>query len=392
MRRRMWPRVAGLGLLMTVLAAGCARKGEQKQGGPAGMKGNLAELVKSLEGKTDVVVLGSEGGGTLVLTPSYGARVIGAGTSGMESQNWLWVNPQILSESFWQKEPRDWNLGGSRTWIAPEDRFYLDKRGNWFVPAQMDPGSYTMVARTDSSVTCVNEFEITTREDQSYSLRLARQVQLLKRLPAEFGPLSDQIRWVAFRTEHELENLGSEVIGKDVAPVGLWSLDQVVPGGTMIIPIQKSERPPYRDYFDPIPPDRIFVAERAITVKIDGRRRGKIGIAPWAARPILLLLEPLEQGRAVLFVKQFAVDPHGVYVDHPWGKPSEYGDPVQIYNDSGQMGGFAEMECHGPARILAPGEKESLTTTLTILEGPEVELRALGERLTGLNFAELRFF
>ncbi|MDZ7372378.1 MAG: hypothetical protein ONB23_00270 [candidate division KSB1 bacterium] len=356
------------------------------------MKGTLAEVVKALEGKTEVLVLRTELGGTIVVTPSYGARVIGAGTAGLESTNWLWVNAQVLRPSFWQREPRDWNLGGARTWIAPEDRFYLDKENNWFVPPQMDPGSYQITSRDESSVTCVNEFEITTRDDQPYSLRLLRKVELLRSLPEEFGPLSSQVRWVSFRTTHELENLGSQVIGKDVDRVGLWSLDQVVPGGTMIIPIRRAEKPPYRDYFDPIPPDRISVTDDAITVKIDGRRRGKIGIAPWAARPILLLLERLEQGRAVLFVKQFPLDPEGVYLDHPWGKPSEFGDPVQIYNDSGQMGGFAEMECHGPAQVLAAGEKETLTTTLTILEGPESELVAVGERLTGLRFAALRLY
>lgn len=356
------------------------------------MKGTLGDLLKALEGRTEVVTLRSESGGTIVVTPTYGARVIGAGVKGLESENWLWANSLIATVEFWQKEPRDWNLGGARTWIAPEDLFYLDKQGNWFVPAQMDPGNYSLTAKTDRSVTCTNEFEIVNRKDESYQVRVVRQITVLDQLPEEFGEVPASVSWVSFRTLHQLENLGSSVIGKDVSYMGLWSLDQVVAGGTMIIPINKSDRPAYRDYFEPIPPDRISVTDNAITVKIDGRRRGKIGIAPWAAKPILLLYEPKGDNQAVLFVKQFPVDPKGVYVDHPWGKPSEYGDPVQIYNDSGEMGGFAEMECHGAAKVLAPGEKEELVTTLTILEGPADALRELGERLTGLDFSALKFF
>ncbi len=381
-------------LVIVVGLAGCGKVSKEKKeaGGPGTMTGTLSELVKALQGKTDVLTLKAEKGGAIVLTPTYGARVIGAGVAGLESENRLWANSLILSEDFWKQEPRDWNLGGARTWIAPEDRFYLDKQGNWFVPSQMDPGEYTIMQRSGRTVSCANEFEITTRDDETYHVRVTRKVELLGELPEEFSAVPADVKWVSFRTTHELENLGQDVIGKDVKHIGLWSLDQVVAGGTMIIPINRSDRPAYRDYFEPIPPERISVSGEAITVKIDGQRRGKIGIAPWAAKPILLLYEPKKDGQAVLFVKQFPVDPEGVYLDHPWGKPSEYGDPVQIYNDSGDMGGFAEMECHGPAQVLGPGEKESLVTTLTILEGPAEELKTLGEHLTGLDFSTLKFF
>ncbi len=379
-------------IILAAALTGCQKKTEEQAGGPSAMQGTLKQLVETLQGKTDVLTLGGDNSGTIVVTPTYGARVLGAGVSGLGSANHLWANSLIATKSFWQKQPRDWNLGGARTWIAPEDRFYLDKQDNWSVPPQMDPGNYQVVAKDERSVTCANEFDITSRDDQSYHVKVTRHIRLLTSLPTDFPELPSGVKWVSFETLHELENLGQNTIGKDVKHMGLWSLDQVLPGGTMIIPINKSEKPPYRDYFEPIPPERISVSEQAITLKIDGKRRGKIGIAPWAARPVLLLYEPKTNGQAVLFVKQFPVDPNGVYLDHPWGKPSEYGDPVQIYNDSGDMGGFAEMECHGSAKVLEPGAKESLTTTLTILEGPAETLKTLGEQLTGLDFGKLKFF
>ncbi|HFE52907.1 MAG TPA: hypothetical protein ENK07_05655 [Bacteroidetes bacterium] len=380
------------GSILVVALAGCQKKTETKTGGPSAMRGTLQELVDTLQGKTEVLTLGGGESGTIVVTPTYGARVLGAGVSGMESENHLWANSLIATSEFWKKQPREWNLGGARTWIAPEDRFYLDKQDNWSVPPQMDPGNYSLVSKDERSVTCANEFDITSRDDQSYHVKVTRHIRLLDALPEGFPAVSQDVKWVSFETLHELENLGQNVIGKDVKYMGLWSLDQVLPGGTMIIPINKSEKPPYRDYFEPVPPERISVTDEAITLKIDGKRRGKIGVAPWAAKPILLLYEPKANGQAVLFVKQFPVDPNGVYVDHPWGKPSDYGDPVQIYNDSGDMGGFAEMECHGAAQVLEPGAKESLKTTLTVLEGPADELKALGEKLTGLDFGKLKFY
>ncbi len=390
--RRAFSTFVAAAAVLAVAFTGCQKKTEEQAGGPSAMRGTLKQLVETLKGKTDVITLGGGNSGTIVITPTYGARVLGAGVSGLESANHLWANSLITTKDFWEKQPRDWNLGGARTWIAPEDRFYLDKQNNWSVPPQMDPGNYQVVAKDEQSVTCANEFDITSRDDQSYHVKVTRHIRLLNSLPEGFPELAEGVKWVSFETLHELENLGQNTIGKDVKYMGLWSLDQVLPSGTMIIPINKSEKPPYRDYFEPIPPERISVTDEAITLKIDGKRRGKIGIAPWAAKPILLLYEPKADGQAVLFVKQFPVDPNGVYLDHPWGKPSEYGDPVQIYNDSGDMGGFAEMECHGSAQVLEPGAKESLTTTLTILEGPAEALRKLGEQLSGLDFGKLKFF
>ena len=93
-----------------------------------------------------------------------------------------------------------------------------------------------------------------------------------------------------------------------------------------------------------------------------------------------------------LYIKQFMVDPKGKYLDHPWGIPSDYGDAIQIYNDDGNMGGFTELECHGPAHILAHGEKQSHDIYVHVLTGPVDELKEIGSQILELDFSQLTFF
>jgi hypothetical protein len=148
----------------------------------------------------------------------------------------------------------------------------------------------------------------------------------------------------------------------------------------------------YRNYFNPIPPERMAALQGVITVKIDGEYRCKLGIRPEAARGVLGYLWKPERGDAALYVFRFEVNPTGVYLDHPWEQPYDYGDAVQIYNDDGAMGGFAEMECHGPSEILEPGQAESHSVELLVFSGREEDLISIGSRLLRLPLDRLEFY
>jgi len=70
------------------------------------------------------------------------------------------------------------------------------------------------------------------------------------------------------------------------------------------------------------------------------------------------------------------------YLDHPWEKPFDYGDAIQMYNDDGRFGGFFEIECHGPAKILEPNEKLGHTVKLFVIIGNLELLKEItGEKL-----------
>lgn len=377
--------------LSVFFIAGC----QKKQEAPVVSTTKVNDLVNVLKGHSEYMVFGKENGPSMLITPALGARIMGASVNGVMGDNLLWVNQALYADSFWQKEP-DWNAGGFRSWIAPEDAFFLDAQDKWFVPKSMDPGSYKLVSSTSTMAIFQNDFIIKSKESQEYSLKLTREIHLLEsyqnpgiqNLPAE-------INYVGVRVVHSLENTSKVVIGNKVPHVGLWSLLQVKPAGTMIIPLAKSgtkDKAAFREYFNPIPPERMAVSEKAITVKIDGKFRCKIGIAPEFASPAIAFLAEDEGGQGRLYIKQFMVDPKGKYLDHPWGKPSTYGDAVEMYNDDGVMGGFAELECHGPAQTLKPGEKESHDVSLHVFTGPVEALKNIAASILELDFAKLTFY
>jgi len=381
--------------LLVIKMTGCQQP-EQNQ-----IPSTIREVLNNLKVRTDIITMGNKDGPILLITPELGARVLGASVNGMNGKNLFFVNPEVYTDEFWKDGP-SWNAGGYRSWIAPEDNFYLKDDDTWFVPKSMDPGNYKLENSNDHMAIFGNEFSLVNRKGQEYNCKLIREIHLLEtwQFPA-VGQLPDDIKYVGTRLVHSLENLGDKIIGKDLPYIGLWSLLMVNPSGTMIIPLTKSggKGEAFRDYGEPdgknfsiVPPDRIAVGDRAITVKIDGKYRCKLGINPEYAGAGIAFLAEDEQGQGRLYIKHFMVDPKGKYLDHPWGLPSDYGDAIQMYNDDGKMGGFAELECHGPSHILAPKEKQSHDIFVHILTGPVDKLKEIGSQILELDFSQLTFF
>ncbi len=361
------------------------------------MPNTADDIIKALEKHTPVVILGDEHGPMMAVTPEYGGKVVAISLGGRKGKNLIWPNPKVATEEFWSAETRDWNIGGARTWLAPEADFYLDNEKNWFVPQAMDPGNYKLIEKTADRIVCENEFQLKNTLDQDYHLKIVRDLNLMTHSPIS---IPEDVQFVGMKFTHKLVNLSDKTIGKDVAYAGLWSLIQLDAGGTMIIPVKKDpahDNITVRDYgpvnFNAVPPERLAQGEDWISVKIDGKFRCKLGFAPWAARDGIAYLH-YQSGRddGVLYLKQFPVDPEAVYVDHPWEKPYDYGDAIQLYNDDGQFGGFCEIECHGPARELAPGDSLAHTITFSVFIGKLDELKNIAAKQLQINIEQVKFF
>lgn len=370
----------------------CTKK-EQTKTGETSMKGSLKELVDFCKNKTEAVILGEESGPNLVILPDRGAKIIGMSTNGLQSENLLWIPQAMLTDSFWVD--RKWNIGGARSWLSPEDQFYLDEKDVWFVPSQMDPGNYKKENTTKDNIKCSNTFEIKNKAGNNYKIKFSRDITILKDIPENLKENTGAFKYAGFKFTHELENLSTGIIGKDIPFAGLWSLIQLKADGTLIIPIEKVKDPRgenYRNYFNIFTPDRISPKEDHITVKFDGKFRGKLGIAPWAAKNKLAYILRGNDGNGILFLKEFTVDAAGTYLDKPWGKPSPYGDAVQIYNDDGKMGGFCEMECHAPSKELKQGEKISQTIIFSTFSGKITELQKYIENILKLDHKDINYY
>lgn len=388
--------VVGLTLPLIGLAA-CSKKApEQKAETPAETapppNSNLA-LVKALGDSIQKITLGSASGPQVVIVPSLAGRVMAASIEGDTGENLMWVDKTILDGTYFTQKPAKWNAGGLRTWLAPEDLFFLppDKDATkWFVPAELDPAPYTVSAQSDSEVTMQLTTNLKSNVDKTYNVMLTRRIKLL---PTFSDSLPAGVTYMGINQFHSMQNLADPVIGKDMPSVCLWSLLQTNPSGTMLIPLAKGADPKkaYREYFNPLN-ERLVVENGIISVQIDGKYRCKIGVNAKAAGKGIAFMREDGGGNGVLFVQLFSVDPKGKYVDKPWGKPSDYGDAIEMYNDDGKMGGFCEIECHGPAKVLKKGETQSHEMMIHVFKGPIPELQKIGSKLLGADLAKAKYY
>ncbi len=360
--------------------------------------GSSLAMVNALGDGIEKITLGASDGPQVVIVPSLAGRVMGASIEGDAGENLMWVDSTILDGTYFSQNPPKWNAGGLRTWLAPEDLFFLppDKdAAKWFVPAELDPAPYTVTAQSATEVAMELTTSLPANVGKNYDVKLTRRITLLPSFsdPAA-GPLPEGVSYMGIKQYHSVENLSDLVIGKDLPLVCLWSLLQTHPSGTMLIPTAPGTDPAkaYREYFNPLGPDRIAVENGIISVKIDGLYRSKIGVNGPAAGKGIAFLRDDGEGRGVLFVQIFSVDPNGVYVDKPWGKPSDYGDAIEMYNDDGKMGGFCELECHGPAKVLAKGEVQDHEMVLHVFKGQITDLRIIGSALLGADLSTAKYF
>ncbi|MCE5251705.1 hypothetical protein LLG96_15970 [bacterium] len=362
---------------------------------PAPANSNQA-LLNALKGRSQPVVLGSENGPQIIITPELSARVLGAAIKGAADENLMWVNTAVLDGSIWEKKPLNWNAGGLRSWLAPEDLFFVDANqdpGTWFVPSALDPVTFRVIEQSAQNASFEADMDIPANTGQVYKITFRRSIELLTTPPAEAGALPAGVEFLGIRKTHSITNRSDEVIGEQLPFVCLWSLLQLNPSGTMLIPLREGADPKtaYREYFNPLG-DRLVVQNNIISVKIDGKYRSKIGVRPEAAGKGEAFLRDNRDGTGILYAKVFSVDPSGKYVDKPWGKPSAYGDAVEMYNDDGKSGGFCEVECHSPAKKLVKGDTQTYSLDLLIFRGPIGELKNIGSKLYDVDLNGAYYF
>ena len=353
----------------------------------------LNELISALAGKVNFITL-VRNNSVLLVSQEMGGRIIGVSVDGIQGENLFWVNNEITSDSFFVADVPFINPGGHRSWIAPEDAFYFDNENKWICPIQMDPGLYTILSQTDKSVSLSNRFIIRDKMRNEYNLELKRDITILDNPPISDLELLQGIKIVGYNLVHSLKNISAKAVGKDVPLVGLWSLMQISPPGTILVPINPPPKGknPYQGYFEPILPERVDLSNNLLSVKIDGKRREKIGIPSECAKGLIAYFWTKEENQGVLYVKKFPVEDKGIYVDGPWGVKRENGDVIQMYNDDGKMGGFAEIECHGPAKVMKPNEEESHSLDVYIFVGPQDKLKIIGSKMLGIDLNNVKYF
>lgn len=231
--------------------------------------------------------------------------------------------------AFWTATaPTDWNVGGDRLWLGPEDDWFwstddhTDLNGH-IVPPGIDPGCWATEIH-DHHATLTMRTNLTHRRTgDTTSVEVQREIDLLTATPNA----------VAYRTRTSLDVLA----GPRGQAVDAWSVLQVPAGGVAEIALAGPLT--YRDHLTPMEPARIVDNGDRATITLTGQAMFKIGFSPRT------VTGQITHTRGLLTIDRM-IDIHPT---HPYRE-----DAIQIFDDDGHYGNYSELEHHSPAAITSP--------------------------------------
>lgn len=332
--------------------------------------------------------------GSSVVAMGHGARVIGLFV-GEDSPNFLWVDPRLYYPRKAKEviESEEWvNTGGDRTWVGPEtDTMIGDLNAPWDTytfPAGIDPGHYE-IERCDHLITmagsgCIPQF----KTEGNCEVKIEKQIRMIiSPLHSEAPdiPCGKELSFVGYEQETSLYIRCQE---QEAGPLDIWNLLVVPAGGWMIAPT--IGRAYIRDIMVPSGQDRLQVSDSHVRFLIDGCSQHKV-----SARAISLAgragyLRCVSESTWTLVVRNFSVNPSGMYVDSPWDRPGEWGYCLQFYNHCEGPDSWGEMEYHTPAIGGESGLRKYLDVSqVWAFMGDEKPIQAVAELLLGPGISDI---
>ena len=402
-----------LGTMLLVLVFGsCGSKQEPKKPQKNFEKGSFGYDLDFLgEYYSDLIIL-ENNKVKLIVSPSLQGRVMTSTSQGLEGQSFGWLNYDLI-KSGEQLEHINPVGGEERFWLGPEggqfsiyfkqgDTFEFD---NWYVPKELDTESFELVRHTSTEAYFQKEMSLTNYSDTKFDLKVERRVSLLdnKQLPELLETtLPGKVEVVGFETVNTLSNTGQHEWTKDNGLLSIWILSMFKPSDetVVVIPFKYGEvsalgKVVVDDYFGKVPPERLRVTDSVLFFKADGKERGKIGVSPLRAKPIL---GSYDARNKVLTIAQYSLPADNTdYVNSLWAqqeRPYE-GDAVNSYNDGplgdeGQLGPFYELESSSPAAKLRPGEKLTHIHRTYHFSAEEADLNEIAMLLLGVSLKDIK--
>ncbi len=351
----------------------------------AGQKENLKSAVDALRAqKIEYFLFHNSQDNQFLAVPKFGGRILAVSVGG---ENLFWVHPEVLK-----------GQGGQRSWVSPQGGakgfiIRLDWKENRDF-SMLDPGSYKVVSFKDNEeLVLANTFKTASNDaKENYDLTLTREMRLeddpLKQDP-NFKETNYQFLGIDFI--HKLKNNSRAGLDKILA---LWSLIQVPPRGTMVVPVSDVKRDAWRaTYFEIIPQDYVKANPASFSFYIDGSRRYKVGIRPESAQGAIAYLAKISEGDYSLVVVTFPVKPQARYSDRPEGEQETNGDAIQLYShrEAGALA-FGELECQSWALDLPAGREAAFPIKIYLYRGPLALMRKIGGNLVCNDFDRAHFF
>ena len=354
-----------------------------------------------------VHLLSGPGGARVAVSAKYQGRVMTSAVDGA-GQSFGWINRDFINA---EKTGTQFdNYGGEdRFWLGPEGGqfglyfppgkpFSFD---TWQVPAAMQEGAWETFDATPLHVTLKRAMTVTNWTGTAFTIDVERTISLVE--VASEGA----VKAVAYETVNRITNKGKTAWKKDTGLPSVWILAMFAPSpdARVIIPFETAARdgkgtPIVNDaYFGKVPAERLGVHEDKgfLVFTCDGQQRGKIGVGPARAKPMLGSYSA--QSKLLTVVRYDKPKTANLpYVNSMWEKQKlPYGgDVVNSYNDGSPgpgkppLGGFYEIETSSPGAELQPGQSLVHTHRTTHFVGEQSALEPLAKKHLGVSLADLR--
>ena len=348
------------------------------------------EDVAFLKRHIEVIEL-SRGSASVAVVPAYQGRVM---TSTSGGRGYGWINRAHIASG--RIDPHINVYGGEdRFWLGPEGGQFaiFFKKGDpfdlehWVTPAAIDTEPFEVTSQTSERVTFLKDMRIENYAGRVFDLRVDRSVTILEETSADR---------VAFQSENRITNTGDDAWEKKTGLLSIWILGMFNPSPetTVVIPLREGPGAAVNDaYFGKVPSDRLKVKPHALFFRGDGRTRGKIGVSPRRAKPVLGSYD------GTLTIVEYT-KPEGAteYVNSLWAMQEDPfgGDAVNSYNDGppepgkNPLGPFYELETSSPAAALAPGESLTHIHRTFHTQGSDAQLDPIARAVLGVEIAEIR--
>lgn len=405
----MSSKTIAFALSVMTIVSGCASQDNEKKISvefPKGSYGYDAEFLGKYS--RDIVQL-QDGDAKVLLSPGYQGRVMTSTASGDSGISYGWINYDLISSG--EKKPQFNPVGGEeRFWLGPEGGQYAlyFKKGDsfniksWQVPPLIDTEIFDVVQSDSSSATFSKNASVTNYFGTTFHIDITRKIQLLKKNVAEqiLGvTIPGGVKYVAYSSDNVLKNSGDSAWKQESGLLSIWLLSMMTPTDetkVMIpfIPLPNARALITDNYFGAIPDDRLLVKDSVLYFRCDGKSRGKIGISPLIAKPIVGSFDFKNNVLTVLIPEVHKGEP---YVNSKWEHQDQpyKGDVINSYNDGPlqdgtQLGPFYEIESSSPATALKPGETQEYKQTVIHFEGDYATLKKLAADVLHIDIDDVK--
>lgn len=327
-----------------------------------------------------------------IIISQRGGRILGpflSQDSPPDDESIFWINDVFADPDTFKEflDSGNWNLGGSRIWIAPEIQYSVRDRSDFWGsihwPAQVDPGNYELdQPRPDqwclSQDMTLEAYNLASGQKELHLERLVRQAADPLRNLSNYQGLIDGVIFAGYEQvvsllESKLDDIMSEA----------WSLTQLNSGGVLVIPA--SPRVEFVDYYAPVG-DLQTIHANHVRLQITGRNQYKVGYKAAHVFGRLAYFNHLDDGRAYLAVRSFFNNPSRPYAEEPAHLPGWRGYSIHVYNDSGDFGGFGELECNAQTIGGETGRSSSTDQlVLWLYVGTDDKVKEIARHLLGVE-------